>query len=110
MEGTQCDASAAEKASAEPRDARPHRPFAGEKGAATRCSWTDVAAAHGQAHHDDEVARRWPMRVERWAWSVERGAMYAQRSAQQHLLHAGRVTVDQKLVHIDTRRRLTTVM
>src|SRR5438067_13597121 len=74
MEGTQCDASAAEKASAEPRDARPHRPFAGEKGAATRCSWTDVAAAHGQAHHDDEVARRWPMRVERWAWSVERGA------------------------------------
>src|SRR5207248_7093210 len=105
MEGTQCDASAAEKASAEPRDARPHRPFAGEKGAATRCSWTDVAAAHGQAHHDDEVARRWPMRVERGAMSSfaslrMTSTLYAQCSAQQHLLHAGRVTVDQKLVHI----------
>src|SRR5947207_13673130 len=103
MEGTQCDASAAEKASAEPRDARLHRPFAGEQGAATRCSWTDVAAAHGQAHDDDEVGRRWTMRVERGAWSDVR---YAQRSAQQHLRHAGRVTVDQKLVHIETRRRL----
>src|SRR5437762_152691 len=49
----------------------------------------------------------WPDRARRPCGSF---ALNAERSTPKHLPHAGGVTVDQKLIHVDTRRCLAIVM
>src|SRR5207248_1959599 len=41
---------------------------------------------------------------------LQDGGQGAERSALEHFPHAGGMTVDEKLVHVDARRRLTTVL
>ena len=49
----------------------------------------------------------WPDRARRPCGSF---ALNAERSTPKHLPHAGGMTVDQKLIHVDTRRCLAIVV